>query len=521
MKNKLNNNFIQIEFQKIQNFFLARRFDKVIEKSKILLKKDPYQVPFYNLIGLSYRQIGKKEEAEDIFKKAIKIFPKNLSILSNLGSLYKSMNQYKDAEFYLLKALELKNDDFNTLINYANLKRDLNQNKESILLYEKAYKINKKNEPLLFNLASAYQIDGNFELSKKILTESLNFFPNKTKADLMFSSIHKYEKGDEHMSMMLKKTKIELSTNDKVYLYFAIAKSYADLKDYSNSVNYLQKANIEQQKVLKNYDFNGEIEKFIILKKLFDDVDFNSFKQDTECEPNLIFIVGLPRSGTTLIHQIVSSHSKIYGAGELPILNVELSKKIKNNEFVESFSQSIKSKNQNFINDYAKILEEKFKEFDDKIILDKSPLNFMWIGFIKIFFPKAKIIHCKRNLKDVALSIYKNYFDGGSIPWGYNEKYLSSFIEEYQSLMDYWNKKMPSEIYECQYENMVNNQAQEISDILKFCNLNWEENCLDHTKNKAGIKTVSISQARQPVYKSSVNLYENYLDHLSFLKQIR
>ena len=87
--------------------------------------------------------------------------------------------------------------------------------------------------------------------------------------------------------------------------------------------------------------------------------------------------------------------------------------------------------------------------------------------------------------------------------------------------MDYWNKKMPSEIYECQYENMVNNQAQEISDILKFCNLNWEENCLDHTKNKAGIKTVSISQARQPVYKSSVNLYENYLDHLSFLKQIR
>ena len=520
MKNKIDSEFIKDEFQKIQNYFLSKKFDKVIEKTKVLLKKDPYQVPFYNLIGLSYRQTGKYKEAEDIFLKGLKIFSKNLSILSNLGSLYKSMIQFKKAEFYLLEALKLKNDDFNTLINYANLKRDLNQNKESILFYEKAYEINKKNEPLLLNLASAYQIDGNFELSKKILKQCLNFFPNKTKADLMLSSVTKYKKNDEHMLMMLEKLKNKLLINDKVYLYFAIAKAYADMEDYSNCSHYLKKANLEQQIVLKNYDFQNEVKKFIILKKLFNEVNFNNSKQNTKHEPNLIFIVGLPRSGTTLTHQIVSSHSKIYGAGELPILNIELSKKIKDREFLDLFSQSINSENKNFIQNYAENLEKKFKEFDNKIILDKSPLNFMWIGFIKIFFPKAKIIHCKRNLKDVALSIYKNYFDGGSIPWGYNEKNLSNFIEEYENLMDYWNKKMPSEIYECKYENMVNNQAQEIKDILKFCNLNWEESCLDHTKNKTGIKTVSISQARQPVYKSSVNLNENYLKHLGFLKKI-
>ena len=520
MKNKIDSEFIKAEFQKIQNYFLSKRFDKVIEKTKVLLKKDPYQVPFYNLIGLSYRQTGKYREAESIFLKALKIFPKNLSVLSNLGSLYRSMTQYKKAELYLLEALKLKSEDFNTLINYANLKGDLNQNKESILFYEKAYKVNNKSEPLLLNLANAYRIGGNFESSKIILKEFMNFFPNKTKADLMLSDIHKYKKNDEHMLMMLEKSKRKLLTNDKAYLYFAIAKSYADIEDYSNSTHYLKKANFEQQIVLKNYNFQSEIDSFFTLKKVFDDLNFDNLKQNTELEPNLIFIVGLPRSGTTLTHQMVSSHSKIYGAGELPILNMELSKKIKDKEFLKSFLQCVKSQNKNFILNYAKNLEERFREFDNKIILDKSPLNFKWIGFIKILFPKAKVIHCKRNLKDVALSIYKNYFDGGSIPWGYNEKNLLNFIKEYQSLMKYWDQKMPSEIYECKYENMVNNQAQEIKNILKFCNLDWEENCLDHTKNKTGIKTVIISQARQPVYKSSINLSDYYLDHLSFLKDL-
>jgi hypothetical protein len=152
--------------------------------------------------------------------------------------------------------------------------------------------------------------------------------------------------------------------------------------------------------------------------------------------------------------------------------------------------------------------------------LDKSPLNFIWIGFIKILFPKSKIIHCQRNLRDTALSIYKNYFDGNSLPWSYNENNLVKFIEEYKDLMDFWHKKMPGEIYNFNYENLIKNNVEETKKLINYCNLDWEEKCLDHTKNNAAIKTVSISQARKPIYNSSIKLNESYSDYLQFLKNL-
>ena len=161
-----------------------------------------------------------------------------------------------------------------------------------------------------------------------------------------------------------------------------------------------------------------------------------------------------------------------------------------------------------------------FNQFDSKIILDKLPLNFMWVGFIKLLFPQAKIIHCKRNLRDVGLSIYRNYFDGGHLPWSYNEETLIRFIKAYENLMNFWNNKLPNQIYNCEYENLVNNKLDETKRIISFCNLDWQDSCIDHTKNDTGIKTVSISQARKPIYKSSIKLSDNYLDYLNFLKKI-
>ena len=161
-----------------------------------------------------------------------------------------------------------------------------------------------------------------------------------------------------------------------------------------------------------------------------------------------------------------------------------------------------------------------FKQFDNKIILDKAPLNFRWIGFIKILFPNSKIIHCKRDLKDTALSIYKNVFDGGSLPWSYNQENLVKFVKMYNDLMQFWHEKLPGEIYDCHYEKLVNDQVEETKKLIEFCNLPWEEHCIDYTKNNTGIKTVSISQARKPIYKTSVKLSDKYIDYLDFLKKV-
>ena len=506
---------IKKEFKKIQNYFTTGNYEKVIEKTEILLKKDK-QVPFYNLLGLSYRQLGKQENAEEIFKKGLKIFPNNISILSNIGAFYRSTGKFDDAENYLNKALKLNNKDFTVLVNLANVKRDKSQNKESIQLYEQAYNLNKNNETLLINLAGAYQINAQFELSKKILKEINEKYPQNTKADHMYSSIHNYEEKDLHRDQMIQKLSSQnLSQENISNLSFAIAKSYSDIKNYADSSKFFIKANNANNNLLKNYDFKVEENIFKIIKNKFDNYKFKDLIQNSE--PEIIFILGLPRSGTTLTHQIVSSHSKVFGAGELAILNNIFNSKLTNTNFLETFFDE---KNTTNIKSLSNQIMSMFRQFDNKIILDKAPLNFRWIGFIKILFPNSKIIHCKRDLKDTALSIYKNVFDGGSLPWSYNQENLLKFVKMYDDLMQFWHEKLPDEIYDCHYEKLVNDQIEETKKLIKFCNLSWEENCIDYTKNDTGIKTVSISQARKPIYKTSVKLSDKYIDYLDFLKNI-
>ena len=173
-----------------------------------------------------------------------------------------------------------------------------------------------------------------------------------------------------------------------------------------------------------------------------------------------------------------------------------------------------------FLQKFSQQVEKLFAQFDSKIILDKSPLNFIWIGFIKLLFPKAKIIHCKRNLRDVGLSIYKNFFDGGHLPWSYSEETLIKFIEAYKDLMNFWNEKFPNTIYDAKYEKIIEDPENEIKNMIKFCNLDWEEDCLQFYNNKTPIKTLSTAQARKPIYKSSKNSFEKFAPYLSDLNKL-
>ena len=172
---------------------------------------------------------------------------------------------------------------------------------------------------------------------------------------------------------------------------------------------------------------------------------------------------------------------------------------------------------ENFINnEYFKMMN--FHKFKENNFTDKAPQNFRWLGILKIFFPNCKIIYCKRNAKDNCLSIYKNFFAADDMDWAFNQSDIANYYNLHLDLMDYWKSNLGSFIYEIEYENLVSNKEEEIKKLIKFCNLEWDPACLNHHKNKkTPIKTVSISQARKPVYQSSVNSnlnYENYLSEM-------
>ena len=397
----------------------------------------------------------------------------------------------------------------------------MNDYENSIILYEKANKMNNQNPIILINLAGAYQIVGKFELSQKCLEFLIKGNNDHALAHKMLSTIKKYEKNDTHQAEMLTiLEKNSLNEIDKSSLCYAIAKSYDDQKDYKQSCHYFVKANNIQKKIHKDYSINQEVELFKKIKKIFEKNNFEKYL-NIKNDKNLIFVVGLPRSGTTLTHQILASHSKVHGAGEMEILNKFIKKNINDENFTSIFKnyliendEKIKSLSKDYLSQISFIKTSK------NIILDKSPLNFQWLGFIKILFPNSKIIHCSRNIKDTALSIYKNAFNINSIIWSNNQDDLAKYISLYLDLMKFWKEKLPNFIYDINYEKLTENKEDEIKKLIKFCELNWEEDCLNFNKKGPPIKTVSITQARKPIYKTSVNLHEKYKDYLEIFNKI-
>ena len=228
----------------------------------------------------------------------------------------------------------------------------------------------------------------------------------------------------------------------------------------------------------------------------------------------------MPRSGTTLIHQILASHKDVYGAGETSVLHdYFLEKSLSENFRSQFFKDDIF--NNELISNLSLKLSSNYEKFDKKkIILDKAPFNFYWIGFIKLLFPYAKVILTNRNIKDNSLSIYKNLFGPGKMDWSYDKDNIIKFVKLYKNLIQFWKNKIPNYIYEINYENLINNQEAESKKILNFCKLNWDSEVLKFYEKKIPVQTASIYQANQPLYDKSINISAKYPQFSDFFNKL-
>ena len=514
-----NINYLKIKLNKINTLFKIKNFTLVIEKSKMLLKKNSNQPIIHNFIGLSYLKLGKNEKAIETFLSAIEKIPSDSSIFCNAGIAYKQLGNFTKAREYFYKALNFNSKHLPSHINLGHLENTLKHNDLAANHYLNAYNLNNNSEEVLTYYILSLSSNGKFVEAEKIVKELNNKFPNNIKSHQLYSKIHKYEIGDHHQQIMLNKIEDQnLNYEDISNLYFGLTKSFFDQKNIEKFAHYTHKANEIKFKTFNNYNFKLEEINFKQITDHFKNFEFQS--QISNNGANLIFIVGLPRSGTTLLHQIISSHSKTFGAEESHFLSDYLSEKFKDeNSFTQFFTKEVA--NDDLVLKLSNDIFSNYKMYDEnKIIVDKMPFNFKWIGFIRIFFPKAKVIHCNRNPIDSAFSIYRNLFDGPKMGWSYNQEYLVKYVNLYNDLMSFWQKKLGNFIYECHYEKLVANQIGETKKILEFCNLEFENRCINYTENKTSVSTVSVSQARQKIYKSSVNLSDKYLDYFSFLNQL-
>jgi tetratricopeptide (TPR) repeat protein len=512
----MKNSYLEKKIEILLNSFNSKLFDNVILKTKPLLKKFPEYIILYNLLGSSYQNIGKYSEAKDIFLLGLRFDHKNIALKNNLAMSYKNLLQYNEAEKLYNEIIKDHPAYINSYVNLGNIKRDANMFDEAIKLYEKANVI-KPNEPIILYLLSlANQGLGDFKLAIEYGNKALKLNPKLTQIDHLISQSSKYETKNAHYKNMLDKlNNLYLNDIEKINIFFALSKIEEDLNDIKSSYEYLKKGNNLKKKILQ-YNIKEDVELLDKIIEIFKDVDFP--EKGLNNDPQLIFILGLPRSGTSLVEQIITSHSKVYGGGELPILpniiknNIILDGKVLNSKAIDIIKN--KSQLEKMSKAYLEYLA--YFNFKEKFATDKAPLNFRWIGFIKLIFPNAKIIHCQREPKNNCLSLYKNFFEGG-LNFTYDEQDIIEYHKAYTKLMKFWNSKKNHNIFNVSYEDLINNNDAKIREIINYCGLDWEENCLLFYKNKNPIKTMSTAQARKPIYKSSLNIFDRYKNYLKII----
>ncbi|MCG8490932.1 MAG: sulfotransferase, partial [Sneathiellales bacterium] len=240
----------------------------------------------------------------------------------------------------------------------------------------------------------------------------------------------------------------------------------------------------------------------------------------SKAKPNPIFIFGMPRSGTSLVEQILASHSKIHGAGELYFFEQVVYHDIKKGKSVLPHVALSEFQAESFP-PLATHYMDKLRKLSAKMpfITDKMPRNFLYVGLIRLLFPNAILVHCTRQPEDSCLSIYKKYFVGKQY-FAYNLEELAHYYNGYLDLMQYWNALLPGEILEISYEDMVADVETHSRRLIEHCGLDWEEACLHFHKTKRAVNTASTAQVRQPIYSSSVQAWKKYEKELEPLTSI-
>jgi len=299
---------------------------------------------------------------------------------------------------------------------------------------------------------------------------------------------------------LLKRQK--LNDSDRCHLLYTNAKMQEDLGDLSAAFDNYVAGGYLRQKLLA-YEFTQDTHLFSQIKQTapkFKDVALNAASEPVTHTP--IFILGMPRSGTTLVEQIVSSHSEVTGAGELPYVS----------QFGRELALGVTAATLGTVSVFREhYLAELAKRADGQaFITDKMPHNFQYIALICAAFPEAKIIHVQRNAEATCWSNFKHHFASKGLGYSYDLGDTVRYYGLYKDLMHFWSQSYSERFYDLDYDQMTENQEPETWRLIEFLELNWQNACLAPQNNKRAVKTASQEQVRQEVYKGSSQAWRKY-----------
>jgi len=487
-----------------------------------ILSDDPNNVDALRLLALLASRTGAVDQAINMLENCTKIAPDYALAWENLAKMYRQKDDpdsLQKAAFCFSKATELRPDWAEGWAGLGTMQTRSSQHKEGIESYKKSIEL-KANQPRVhLSLGHVYKTTGNQEDCINSYNDAISFDNNFGEAYWSLANLKTYKFSGEEILNMEKRVELnEVPEREKVHFLFSLGKAFEDMGSYDESFEYYKRGN-DLNRGRTTYDPKAIEALSERLKLFFTEDRFNKYKGSGDNSNSPIFIVGLPRSGSTLIEQILASHSKIEGTMELPnIMNI--ARKLGNStkdrtaypEVIDTLQEiDLTNLGKSFIN------ETKFLRTGKQHFIDKMPNNFSHIGLIKLILPNAKIIDARRNPMDTCFSCFKQLFARGQA-FTYDLSEIARYYVNYVNLMDHWDKVLPGYVYKVQHEDLLNDQEAVTRDLIDFCEVDFESSTLEFYKTKRAVKTASSEQVREPINTKGLNQWKNYETHLKDLK---
>jgi tetratricopeptide (TPR) repeat protein len=460
--------------------------------------------------------LGRAPEAVDPLQAAVRVRPEELDARLQLARLLRSLQRNEEALMHYERAALLKPDIAGVWCILGNIYRELVRPEEAERCLLKAIELQPDLPEALNNLGSLYFELGRVEAAVENFQQAIRHRPDYFQAYRNLSVTKKFTELDDEVQIM-QLLYIRNAGNEfaVMQLGFALGKVFEDLREPAKAFQYWSAANRSQRK-LSPYTVSRDITQMQAMRRIFGAERLAM--RDGVSRPDVvpIFVLVMPRSGTSLTEQILASHSAVFGAGELETVR-QLAWEAAGGRFPDDLERLVAEDWQ--------ALGEKYLDAvggvagGRRFVVDKMPRNFEHIGLISMMLRDARIIHCRRDSLDVGLSCFKNHFLGNDLNYSCDLDDLGTYYRHYDALMGHWNRVMPGKIYEMRYEDLVANPAQQIRDLLAWCGIPFEASCLSFHRNRRMVATASATQVRQPIHQGAVQRWKNYEKELEPLKR--
>jgi tetratricopeptide (TPR) repeat protein len=496
-----------IDLQRLRRFVEAERIYQGI------LHGLPDHPDALHLMGTLAIEADNIDVAVDYFERAVKRRPKQPQYLNNLGTAYLDRGDFDLAVSTLRKAIDVSPSLIEALCNIARAHRRNGKAANGLIYLERAFRMSPDHPLVAVTFGETLRDLGRMEEAARYFRHAIAAGQSLGRSFQGLSSTRKFRDGDaEFAEVEAILARPAINEGEREQHHHALGKMYNDAGRYDEAMAHFRKAKEISGRRFNIVQYRRAVD---ALEGLFTPLFFHERKEFGDRSELPVFIVGMPRSGTTLTEQIAASHPEVHGAGELSDIRRIANMLGFTHRHPENFIARMKvmrtDESRSLAAQYLRRLRRQ--SVSAARITDKMPHNFEMLGLIALLFPRARVVHCRRDAIDTCVSCYMNQF---SEAHGYNADLtnIGLYYREYDRLMRHWRRALPLSMLEHGYEELTEAQEPASRRLIAHLGLAWNEACLDYFKTNRTVGTISRWQVRQPIYRSSVRRWANYADHL-------